>query len=330
MSSSSSLPSPAPPQTKSKKTSPSSPSPPPTAAELLARAKGINGKTKMTMSKRRQAELLKQVEQERLAKEQRLLEELLLEQQRREEEEAAMHAASVEPPSLPPPPDTVEHLPFPDQARCPLHRFEPLLWYCATCRVSLCTICRIEQHSSHETMSFETITAPTLRRLSQLEREVESRQATLNQIDVPRLVDRLCSTVESEIKYLDDRLIRRCEEIKQDVLNRAARMREQIEQEMSVCQDYLMKVEDAMDVMQCINVGEEPSQHPLFVPLMNGHISCSHFFRAAAPVDRYVAPRIVDGLRLLELPITNTLEACRNFDWTTLSASSVPQLYPRN
>ena len=301
----------------------SSPSTSPSAAKLLNKAKNVNLKTKM-MSKRKQVELERQLELERqqqLEEERRLLEEL------EEEEEEEI---SFTPPPLPPPPDKVEELPFPDQARCPVHSFEPLLWYCATCRSSLCTICRIEKHTTHETMSFETITAPTLRRLSLLQREVEARQATLNQIDAPRLVDRLCSTVDSEIKYLDDKLVRRCEDIKQDVLDRAAKMREEIENEMHICQDYLTKVEDAIDVMQCVNVGEEPSQHPLFVPLMSGHISCSHFFRAAAPVDRYVAPRIVDSLRLLELPITNTLEACRNFDWTALSASSIPELYPRS
>lgn len=259
------------------------------------------------------------------------VEALLAENQRIQDElnEMQQQQQQNEPPPLPPPPEKVEDLPFPEQARCPHHRFEPLLWYCATCRESLCTVCRIGAHSSHETMSFETITAPTLRRLAQLEREVESRQAILAQIDVPRLVDRLCSTVDTEVNFIDSRLSRRCEEIKQDVLFRAERMREEIENEMKICQEYLSKVEDAIDVMQCINVGEEPSQHPLFVPLMNGHISCSHFLRAAAPVDRYLAPRIVDSLRLLELPTSNTLEACRKYDWTALSASSVPELYPR-
>lgn len=260
-----------------------------------------------------------------IAENQKLQEEL-----NSENEFSSLLIKNDDPPPLPPPPDKVDELPFPEQARCPLHRYEPLLWYCATCRESLCTVCRIEAHpSSHETMSFDSITAPTLRRLAQLEREVESRQQILSQIDVPRLVDRLCSTVDSEVNFIDSKLSRRCEEIKQDVLYRAERMREEIENEMKICQEYLSKVEDAMDVMQCINVGEEPSQHPLFVPLMNGHISCSHFLRAAAPVDRYIAPRIVDSLRLLELPISNTLEACRKYDWTALSASSVPELYPR-
>lgn len=233
-----------------------------------------------------------------------------------------------EPP--PPLPTRVEDLPFPNQGRCSKHMFEPLLWYCATCRESLCTICRIEAHAKHDTMSFEAITAPTLRRLSQLERDAEARQETLHQVDVGRLVDRLCATVDTEIQYLDGRLHRRCDDIKQDVLARSAKMREEIDNELRICQEYLSKVEDTMDVLQCINVGEEPSQHPLFVPLMNGHISVSHFLRAAAPVEQYAAPRIVDSLKLLDLPIANTLEVCRRFDWTQLSAASVPEVYPRS
>ena len=233
---------------------------------------------------------------------------------------------------LPPPREKVDDLPFPSQARCgvPGHGFEPLLWYCATCRLPLCNLCRVEAHGAgHETVSFDEITAPTLRRLAQLGREVDERQSALAQIDVPRLVERLCQTVDSEMAYLDARLARRCDEIKQDVRDRAARMRQEIEDEVRVCEDYLQKVQDTMDVLQCINVGEEPSQHPLFVPLMNGHISCSHFLRAAAPVDRYTAPRIVDNLRLLELPSSSVLEACRHYNWTELSLSSVPELYPR-
>ena len=166
---------------------------------MSAPSSSLNNKNKTKMmSKRKQAELARQqqAELERLQK----LEEERLRQLAEELEEEEEEEIDYTPPPLPPPPDKVENLPFPDQARCPIHRFEPLLWYCATCRMSLCTICRIEQHAGHDTMSFETITAPTLRRLSQLEREVESRQATLNQIDVPRLVDRLCSTVDSEIK----------------------------------------------------------------------------------------------------------------------------------
>lgn len=238
----------------------------------------------------------------------------------------------IEPIVLPPPRSKVDDLAFPAQARCskPDHRFEPLLWYCATCRVPLCTLCRIEGCGrGHETVSFDEITAPTLRRLAQLDRDVTARQDALAQIDVSKLVDRLCSTVDSEVQYLESRLVRRCDEVKQDVRDRAARMRQEIEDEIRVCEDYLGKVQETMDVLQCINVGEEPSQHPLFVPLMNGHISCSHFLRAAAPVDRYSAPRIVDNLRLLELPISSTQEACRQYNWTTLSLSSLPELYPR-
>lgn len=258
----------------------------------------------------------------------KIIEENAVQQQ---EEEDDTHLPPP-PPVLPPLATTVENLPFPNQARCPKHSrhlFEPLLWYCATCRESLCTICRIEAHANHDTMSFEAITAPTLRRLSQLEREAEARQETLHQIDVGRLTDRLCATVDTEIQYLDGRLLRRCEEIKQDVLSRSVKMREEIDNELRICQEYLSKVEDTMDVLQCINVGEEPSQHPLFVPLMNGHISVSHFLRAAAPVEQYSAPRIVDSLKLLELPISNTLDVCRKFDWTQLSTASVPEVYPR-
>ena len=230
---------------------------------------------------------------------------------------------------LPPPADRVDDPPFPGQARCALHRFEPLLWYCATCRASLCTICRIGAHEQHETMSFEAITAPTARRLAQLQREADTRLATLERINVARMVERLSQSVDAEVLALDQRLVRRCEDIKQDVRDRTARMRAEIDREMETCKEYRRQVEECIEVLACINVGEEPSQHPLFVSLMNGHISCSHFLRAAAPVDQYQSPRIVDSLRLLELPISNTLEACRKFDWTALSVSNTSQLYPR-
>ena len=211
---------------------------------------------------------------------------------------------------------------------CPAHPTEPLLQFCTTRVIAICTVCTATaEHDGHHVQTLSSLTYATVRDLRNLKGETAERVLTLNQIKadaVPR-AQQLHDYVDDEVSGIHEILAEKQAQLHRDVTHRAQRMKAMLDDEIAACEAELSCITDGEHVMDAVAMSEGVVSAPVG-QLIHGNLSFTDFAAQVNP--RLHDPSDMRHLLGLQLPITSLHEMCELLHWTESSIQDCPTVFP--